>query len=217
MSEVKKSGWRTWGGAVILLLTFGLAMWGYVEFSTKYEQVRISNAKIQSLLEAQTEQATNYARELELYKENLHKTEELLSKVQDENNKLREKLVLLDKLEELQQTVARLQEKNALMINHMSSARKQEPDFNKSIQNVAEGRKILSKYGHYISDIKNRIAVIRREEHRQTIARQKEEDRLKLLAGNNGYMIRDGETMPREIVLPLKEKKDVTIDVTFVK
>lgn len=200
-----------------MLMTFGLAIWGYVEFSTKYEQVKISNAKIQSLLEQQTQQATNYARELELYKENLHKTEELLSKVQDENNKLREKLVLLDKLDELQETVERLKEKNALMINHMSSARKQEPDFNKSIQNVTEGRKILSKYGHYISDIKNRIAVIRREERRQTIARQKEEDRLKLLAGNNGYMIRDGETMPREIVLPLKEKKDVTIDVTFVK
>ena len=217
MADVKTSAAKTVGGVVVLLIFAGLAVWGYVEFSTKYQELKISNDRIRRLLEKQTEQTLNYARELELYKENLAKTETLLTKVQEENNQLREKLVLLDKLQELEDTVARLKEKNTLMINHLSSLQKQEPDFRKSIQTMEEGRKVLSKYSKYIGDIKDRLSVIKRDEHRQEMARKKEDDRVKLLAGNNGYMIRDGQPKSMELVLPPKEKKDVTIDVTFVK
>jgi hypothetical protein len=50
----------------------------------------------------------------------------------------------------------------------------------------------------------------------QRIAALKEDDQQMLLLGNNGFLTRNGEPTPLDVVLPQKSPK-VEIDVTFVK
>jgi len=61
-----------------------------------------------------------------------------------------------------------------------------------------------------------RMRTLKHEAFTAKVEAQKELDKKRSLAGNNGFLMRNGMSMPMEIVLPSEENK-VKVDVKFVK
>ena len=80
------------------LLLFALSYWTYQQVTLTYQKLEKSNALIETALENQSIIVQGTEQELALLKQSLTKTEELVNKYQEENDKLREKIKLLDQL-----------------------------------------------------------------------------------------------------------------------
>ncbi len=216
MAEKEKISRRTIIRIVLLAVLMGTWFWLYWQLSLNYQIVTQSNVISESLLEDQALLARAKAKELSLVRENLRETEYLLGKLRQENEKLRQKIVLLDQVADLKETIDRLKEKNAMLINHIASVKEREPDFDKTVKTTEDGRSLLQKYRGYIYEVKQRIRDIRRKEHEQKVAIQKEQDRIESMIGNNGYMVRNGENISIENRNSLANSS-IKVDVQFVK
>ncbi len=216
MEQNKRQGANTFWGFILLLFVLGLSLWMFQQYNVKYENLQATQRILLTSLDRQTDMMSEYQRELDLVKANLAETESLLSNVQKENEKLYQKIALLDEVSELENTISRLKVKNSHLVNMMSSRREEFPRFTKDIKTIKEARAFLSKARMKVTEFKMRIGELKGEQRDQKIAAQKEEDELWLKLGNNGYIIRDGELTPVEVTLP-PSKKQIKIDVTFVK
>ena len=145
MSEKEKIGQRTVVRIVLLAALMGTWFWLYWQLSLNYQIVTQSNAISESLLEDQALLARAKAKEITLIRENLRETEFLLSKLQIENEKLHKKIILLDQVSLLKETIDRLKEKNVMLINHIASVKESEPDFDESVATLEDGQSLLDK------------------------------------------------------------------------
>jgi len=200
----------------LLSVLVALFSWSYYQFSVSYNNIELSNRMIEALLHKKTALADKYARDLGLAKENLVQTEAFLKKVQEENDKLREKIKLLDKMAELEKTIARLKEKNALIINQMTSPQRDSTSPEKRFKTIEEGKAIIQDYQEMISKVKKKIKTLKKEEYEKKVAAQKEIDRIQTLLGNNGYWVRDGKLSPPDMPQP-NANQNIKIDVEFVR
>ena len=201
------------------LLLSALSYWTYQQVTLTYQKLEKSNALIETALENQSIIVQGTEQELALLKQSLTKTEELVNKYQEENDKLREKIKLLDQLGELEDTISRLKERNARIINHMSSTKsvKREPVFNSTnIQTVDKGKSLIDQFRSKIQEVKVRIRDIKRATHQKKIEEQEEQDKIHAMLGNNGYLIRNGDSSPVYSAFP-PPNKVVNIDVQFVE
>jgi len=64
--------------------------------------------------------------------------------------------------------------------------------------------------------VKNRMSEMKRKEKQEKIAAIKENDRIELLLGNNGFIMKEGKALPMEVVYPPKNQT-VKVDVHFVR
>ena len=197
-----------------------LCSWIYTQFNKTYSKVDLSHRMVEALLADKTNLAQQYAAELGLTKESLQKTEEFLDKVQEENERLREKIKLLDKVTELEETISRLKEKNALIINHMSSMspggtqpKMSKVKYLKTIEDVKE--KITEQKAE-VKKLYAKLDELKTEEKKKKKGLQEERDRIKSLIGNNGYIMRDGKLSPPDVVYP-SSNSNAKVDVKFVK
>jgi chromosome segregation ATPase len=219
---ITKSTWQTVLGVVALLsLSLG-TFWALGQFQKSYQSLQKSNEIYQAILEKQSGVIADLqnvneglADEIALVKKSLANTELLVAKYEQENAKLLEKVALMDKMSELDETVNRLKEKNALIINQMSQMEVQSPYREKKIKTLKEARKLLKEYKKKIRLTKNRIHELKVEQHEVVVAKLKEADRLASLSGNNGYVIKEGKPVLLEAARKVDQK--VRINVEFVK
>jgi len=127
---------------------------------------------------------------------------------------------------EIENTVALLQEKNVQLVREMATLQSQFTFLSGDIKNTDEGRMLVVLYRTKIKDVKGRIKHFREEARGVRVAAGQERDRIKLLLGNNGYFMKDGTTVKvdeekyravGQIVAPqaAPAAREVNIDVTF--
>lgn len=200
-------------GIVLLLVLGGLTYWTFSKLSASFQDLENSNQILASLLDNQTALTRKYAEELVKIQDTLKQTEQLLAKVQDENENLNDKIAKLGEIDALQEKLATLQEMNAKLTDELNLLKGNDVSL-LGVNDISEGREMLAKYKEQIYKVKNRIGELKRESNLARIQAQREEDRLRLEAGNNGFLVRNGMVTSPTFVLPAK---NVKVDVTFVK
>ena len=106
----------------LILILVGIFVWSYIQFFANYKKVELSRKMIEALLENKTDLAKDYAKQLGFVQENLDRTEDFLKDIKDKNMKLREKIKLLDQLNDMEREIGRLREENVLIHKQMVEA-----------------------------------------------------------------------------------------------
>ena len=202
-------------GMMLVAGLFCFFYWTYEQFMLSYEGVQDSNQNYQKVLEDYVLLNREHTRELSEFKQRLQSTETLLDKVKEENDKLREKLVLMSKLGELEADIARLKERNNLILNQMSQMEWKSPQREKRLKTVAEAETLLVEYAAKLHLVKARLKDLKGEEQRKMIQMRADRDKMRMLMGNNGFLVRNGKSMPMTFAETGREKRK--IDVTLVK
>ena len=217
MASAEKRKQQTLLGSALLIFIFlsfiaviFLAIQKYTEYS---ERLAMSNKIIESLLEHSTKQTRAYAEQLALMKQALKETQVSLGQVQSENSQLKDRMTELAKME---LTIVNLQEENVRISQELARLKIAEENPQQLVMDLAQGREMIDSYRTKIYAISGRMHELKVDAQNQRIAALKEEDQQMLLLGNNGFLTRNGEPTPMDVVLPQKSP-NVQVDVTFVK
>jgi len=101
----------------------------------------------------------------------------------------------LKKIAELVLKVASLQERNNHLEVEMGSLRGQLDFWEGNVKNVDEGKVLLNLYRGHMSLVKTRIRDFKKDVRNVRRLAAREKDRIKLMLGNNGYLIKDGKVV----------------------
>jgi chromosome segregation ATPase len=206
------------GGWLFLLILFLGSFWTYRQFSIHLHQLDASHRTLEAMFSEQSGLIKVYKEDLEGLKENLSLTESLLKSAQSENERLHQKIALLDQVAEVESTISRLKERNTLLINHIGSLKGEDSFRPQDIKTIEEARKVMNQYEDRLAHVKDRIKEFRRQAVFDRIAAQKERDRIESLAGNNGYLVRNGKAIPiTGIPDESISRRNVKIKVSFIE
>jgi CHASE3 domain sensor protein len=212
MAAKLKKRQKFWIRFTLLLIIFVMSYWAYDQFAYNFRNMELSNRMIEAMLENKTALAKQYAKDLGILKQDLTRAETILAEVQKENDQLHQQVQLANTVADLEREIAQLKERNQQLLTDVDKS----PYFEKSIMTIAQGKGLLAQCVDKLKKIKQRMGEIRQEEHSAKVAARMEKDKIKLLVGNNGFLVRNGKFSPVDIVLPAANK-NVTIDVQFVK
>ena len=203
----------------VLLLTvlLGLGFWVYQQNVANNETLEVSIQMTEGLLDRQIAITRGYAQKLALLQENFNKTETLLKSVQDENRKLNEQIALLSHVQDLQDTVSRLKSENGQILAEIKDLRQQVTFESRNLMDIAKGQELIRNFKDRIRSVKVRIKELQNDAYIQKVAAQKEQDRMGLMLGNNGFLTRDGQQTAADFKVPNQERPDVQVSVTIVK
>jgi hypothetical protein len=195
-----------------------LGAWIYQQHSVNYQTLEISSQMTESLLDHQIALTKDYAQKVAVLQEHFKRTEDLLAKVQEENQKLNEQIALLSHVSDLQSTVDHLKVENAQVLTELKDLRLQLAYESRNLNDINQGRDLIKKFKNRIHSVKSRIKELRTEAYVQKAAAQNEKNRMGLMLGNNGFMTRNGQmTAAAEFNLPAATRKEVHVNVKFVK
>lgn len=182
-------------------------------YVNEYNVTKVALNEANQKLEALT-------KELEQANHDLTQTRSELTAIQEVNDLLKNNIASLERYKEkaaqrgeaLESMINALKNKNKMMDAELQTVRKQLSVFQPDINDVNEGRVKIKMYKDHIRAVKENMHVIRRQADAAREAAQKEHDRLELLYGNGGYMVKDGQNKS----VPVQGQKKVEIDVNFV-
>lgn len=220
-----------WGVIVLTGILSAMFYWTYREMSNNYAQVEGSSRMVQSLLENQTQVVRSYASQISSFKQSLQQTEDLLAQAQAENADLKGKLAMLENVAALELKISQLEQANEAIKQEMqlaaATSKQREDELHAKLEEVlaeqnfknpAEGRAVMAKYRNKIREIKAKIRDFQIKDRNEEIALKKAQDAARTQMGNNGFLVRNGQNAPVMVAWPpAAPKKNVQIDVTFVK
>lgn len=125
------------------------------------------------------------SRELEAVKALLVQTEAMLTLAQRENIQIKKD----------QETVLQLQARDVRLTDDLARAKGELDKYSAGIFGIQEGKRLIGLYHDQIKAVKAQIKDIKRGARYTRIAALRERDKVKMLIGNNGYMIKDGRMM----------------------
>jgi len=209
---------------VLLLVLFLFAGWLYYELDVNYRNLEESNKTVDSMLDKQAALVKRYADELIVTKKQIAEAEALVAQLRQENEVLAkqdevnkaENAQLRGKMAEMEANVADLKQKNLALLGQIEKLEKDALLHPEKVASVDEGRSLISKFKERLRNMDRRMRTLKHEAFTAKVEAQKELDKKRSLAGNNGFLMRNGMSMPMEIVLPSEENK-VKVDVKFVK
>jgi hypothetical protein len=123
------------------------------------------------------------SRELEAVKALLVQTEAMLTFAQRENIQIKKN----------QETVLQLQARDGHLTDELARAKNELDKYSADISGIQEGKRLIDLYHEQIKAVKAQIRDIKGGARRTRIAALRERDKVKMLIGNNGYMIKDGQ------------------------
>lgn len=205
---------------VLITILVGIFIWSYSLFSQNYARVELSHKMVEALFQNKTDLAKKYAEQLGLAEGNLDRTESFLKDIKVENMKLKEKVKLLDELNNMEREIGRLREENSQIHRQMLEANyaaTKKGEEKSQFNTIDEGKSLITKFKKKFRAVKDRIRVLKKKERAKKVAIQKEIDRKESLLGNNGYLIRGGQVMPMSIPDVTNLPEGVRVNVEFVK
>lgn len=126
--------------------------------------------------------------------------------------------------------LAELEKKNKTLSEELTVLENKIKYYEGDVKNIDESNKLIEFYRSKLKVVKAKIKDFRSEAEKARISAQKERDRIRLLLGNNGYIMRNGETvkvdeakynaamMTPEMESQLKDSsRNVEVNVDFVK
>jgi len=146
-------------------------------------------------------------KELESTKAILKQTETMLAEAQRLNAELHGEVTSATQLgnvnsaeaqrsrTEFENTIALLEEQNVKLSNEMKILQKDLNFYTGDIQSAEEGRKFIKTYKDRMKLVKFKLRHFKKEANAVKKAAQVEKDRIRLELGNNGYFIKNGNTV----------------------
>ncbi len=124
-----------------------------------------------------------------------------LASLQGLNDQLKESIKALEtykakasaKGEALETMIQAFKNKNRQLDKDLQMVRKELSSFQPDIADTKEGREKVLRFKNQIRLVKKNMGVLKQQVQEMKIAAQKERDRLEMLYGNNGYMVKDGK------------------------
>ena len=189
----------------------------YVQkFTETKKQLEITTTKLEQVTLA-LNQATA---ELSSTKILLTDTQNLLAEAQSENGKLKEQLQSLDaigihvngaqKTEALSGVISSLKAENVKYNRQIEGLNNELKAFEVQVSNMQEGKSLLTLFRTKINEVKAKMSALNREAYYAKVAAQKERDRIATLAGNSGFLVKEGKGFSAD-------KKSFAIDVKIVQ
>lgn len=212
----KRNNKKIWLKGIVFSVLLGVTLWVYWQFYLNYLLLEKTSRLSELLLQEQAVLLQTRGQKIAMITENLRKTATLVTQLKTENEKLQGQVKLLDKMPELEKTIALLEERNATLLAQMDTLREKGPDWDAEIQSVQDGKNYLSKYSDWIRKVKRRIRTIKHEAFQERVEARKEQDRIRSLLGNNGYVIRDGRMLPMDVPEG-SPSQNIRVDVRFVR
>lgn len=235
MAEVKRDK-KYWIGRILIGVLLFIFFWSYYLMEENYTKLEMTNQVIENLYQKSAVKTQEYASQVIKLKqeaaENLRQlaeNEKLVSQLRDDNMRiqqerqdlqaqnaqLQEKVKLLDKMAELEAGIASLKEKNSTLMKDIERLEK-EAFYPDRVKSLVEGKEMKSRIRQKVRSLDLRMRTLTREAFAAKVEAQKEIDRQRSIAGNNGFVMRNGMIMPQDIILTTKDA-NIKVDVEFVK
>jgi chromosome segregation ATPase len=195
----------------------------YRHYVKKYSDTKAKLAETQTRLSKMTLELELVSKELESTKSVLSDTQNLLAQTQEENNVLKGDPTAAAKLQKIR-TAARasgqiveknlqdLQKKNQAYSGELAQLQNDLNNYQTNVNDLEEGKAIIQQFKLKIRAVKEKMNDLKREARLAKIAAQDEHDRQMVILGNNGYLIKDGQSK----AVAKAQEKSVEIDVQFV-
>jgi septal ring factor EnvC (AmiA/AmiB activator) len=193
----------------------------YRTYVGKYKETKIELDETTRKLEEVNRQLDQVTVELATTKGMLTQTQGMLSAAQDENTKLKQELQGLDNLRntenvqnigELQDKIQALKDKDSQVSVQLADLKTQLRAFEGQFSNPEEGQSLIVLFQNKIRLVKTHMRYLKQEAFFARVAAQKEKDRLAVLNGNSGFMMRNGQAQN-----PNGTNKSFAIDVKIVQ
>ena len=200
------------------------ATMNYRAYVQKYKvtKVQLDETKIEldettKKLELVNRQLDQVTAELASTKGMLTQTQGMLVSAQLENNNLKQELKGLDDLRntedvknigELQAKIKTLKDNDSQVSMQLTDLKSQLRAFQADFSDLDEGRSLIVLFQNKIRLVKSRMRYLNHEAYFARVAAQKEKDRLGVLNGNSGFVLRNGQ-----LQAPNGTKKTFAIDV----
>jgi len=193
----------------------------YMTYVGKYKETKIELDETTRKLEEVNNQLNQVSAELATTKGMLSQTQVMLVSAQDENTKLKQELQGLDQLRstenvqninQLQSRIKSLKDRDSLISMQLVDLKSQLRAFQAEFSNPEEGQSLIVLFQNKIRLVKSRMHYIKQEAFFAKVAAQKEKDRLAVLNGNSGFVMRNGQMQN-----PNGTKKSFAIDVKIVQ
>jgi hypothetical protein len=215
---------KFWIGRGLLGVLFLFAGWLYYQLDLNYRNLEDSNKAVDSMLDKQAAQVQRYAGEGIVTKKKIAETEALVAQLKQENENLlkqeeankQENDRMRGKMAEMEANVADLKEKNLALLGQIEKLENDALLHPERVKSLAEGKGLISRFKERLRNMDRRMKELKHDVFVAKVEAQQELDKKRSLAGNNGFLVRNGMAMPIDIVLPSVEDK-VKVDVKFVK
>ena len=193
----------------------------YRTYVGKYKETKIELDETTRKLEEVNRQLDQVTVELATTKGMLTQTQGMLASAQDENTKLKQELQGLDDLRnsenvqnigELQDKIKALKDRDSQVSLQLADLKTQMRAFNAEFSKPDEGRSLIVLFQNKINLVKSHMRYLKQEAFFAKVAAQKEKDRLAVLNGNSGFIVRNGKVQN-----PDGTKKTFAIDVKMVQ
>ena len=193
----------------------------YRTYVGKYKETKIELDETTRKLEEVNRQLNQVTVELATTKGMLTQTQGMLASAQDENTRLKQELQGLDSLRntenvqnigELQDKIATLKDKDSQISSQLTDLKEQLRAFEGQFSDLKEGQSLIVLFQEKIKLVKSRMHYLKQQAFFAKVAAQKEKDRLAILNGNSGFVLRNGQ-----IQSPEGAKKSFAIDVKIMQ
>lgn len=237
MGDVKKDRVLKWVLSLATVGMIGFMMWLWIfNYKTLVKAVGVSDTvavkttdnmryyaneyKVTKVaLDETTIKLAEVTRELEETNIELMNTRGELSQVQTLNDSLKQNIQALERYkaaaaakgEALEAMIDTFKKKNRKLDKDLQAVRKELAIYRPDIEDLAEGRSKVKLFKNHIQMVKRNMVALKRQAYEMHVAAQKEKDRLELLYGNNGYLVKDGQNTSMKAM-----QRKVDIDVQFV-
>ena len=156
----------------------------------------------------------------------LAQTQGLLSQAHQELEQ--HKITSDEQLKALQRTIAMLEDQNRQLNQDIVTLEEQVRYFSGNVKNIKEGKDLLALYKANAKVVKARIQSFEREAKIVKWRADEERDRIRLILGNNGYFVKDGQAVVvdeakyKSATLsnpaqPATPNQNIKVDVQFVE
>ncbi|MDE1920846.1 MAG: hypothetical protein KGJ09_02390 [Candidatus Omnitrophica bacterium] len=193
----------------------------YMTYVGKYKETKVELEETTRKLEIVNRQLDQVTAQLNSTRNTLADTEGMLGQAQAENTRLRLELQGLDNLRttenvqnigELQAKIKTLKDRDSLISFQLKDLKDQLRAFNAQFSNPQQGRSLITLFQKKIREVKDHMSALRHEAYLARVAAQKQKDRLAVLNGNDGFLVRNGR--PEN---PAAAKKSFAINVKVLQ
>jgi chromosome segregation ATPase len=195
----------------------------YRHYVKKYSDTKAKLAETQTRLSKMTLELELVSKELESTKSVLSDTQNLLAQAQEENDVLKNNPQASAKLQKIraaaktsnqvvEKNLQDLQKKNQAYGGELAKLQNDLNSYQTNVEDLEKGKEIIQEFKMKIRAVKDKMNDLKREARLAKIAAQDEHDRQMAILGNNGYLLKDGESK----AVAKAQEKSVEIDVQFV-
>ncbi len=164
----------------------------------------------------------------------LEQTEALLTETKQQNATLQNQIALLkdqtnlpsavnespeaiQSQKDLENQIALLNEKNSQFSTEITTLKEQMQALTGDVKSLEEGRDMISLFHNRLKLVKAKMHYLKQEARYAKIAAQKERDRILLMRGNKGFLVKKGAPAQTVNGSQKSDDKNVDIDVSFIE